>query len=59
MATINIGCITLSLIRLLIAFGIWKREGSGTENTVAGKPALNAMPAVALVAPTFCLLRAM
>ena len=43
MATINIGCITFSLMRLLIAFGIWKREGVGTENTVAGKPAPNAM----------------
>jgi len=40
-ATINMGFITLSLIRLLIACGFWKREGIGTENTIAATPAPN------------------
>ncbi len=47
-ATINMGFITLSLIRLLIAFGFWKRKGIGTENTIAVKPAPNAMPPLRL-----------
>jgi hypothetical protein len=56
MATINMGFITFSLIRLLIAFGFYKRQGSGSENTVAVKPAPNSVPPLPLCGPAFYLL---
>jgi hypothetical protein len=57
MATINIGCITLSLIRLLIAFGFWKRGGSGTENARRRETGAE-LHATVVFGPTFYLLRA-
>src|SRR5437773_7118612 len=57
MATINIGCITLSLIRLLIAFGFWKGEDPGPKMHVAVKPTPNLMPPLRC-GPTFYLLHA-
>jgi len=40
-ATITIGCMIFSLIRLWVAFGFWKRQGSGSEYIVAVKPGPN------------------
>jgi len=57
MATINIGCITLSLIRLLIAFGFWKGEDPGPKMHVGVKPTPNLMPPLRC-GPTFYLLHA-
>jgi len=52
-ATINIGCITLSLIRLLIAFGFCKRKGIGSENTVRRDSGAGLHTTVAFVWPGF------
>ena len=57
MATINIGCIILSLIEALDSLWILEEGGGRNRNTVAVKPAPNSMPLLRMC-PVFYLLRA-
>jgi len=56
MATINMGFIIFSLMRLLIAFWSWKRKGIGTENTARRETGAELHSTVAFVGPAFYLL---
>jgi hypothetical protein len=50
---INMGCITVSLIGLLIAVGFWKRKGSGIETQSGVIPRLYSTPPSPWRGPAF------